>query len=348
MPVDEADATWIPSPNYGQLGDASHKKYVILHATAGMNSAANVAYWFANPQSAVSAHYIVGLQGEIVQCVRESEAAWAEGYVSGTPLQGGIGLPVWGDGVHRDPWWAQTLNPNLICISIEHVKPSLDNSDAITAAQQAASFRLIRDVCARWHIPMRPADAQGGITGHYSIDALNRARCPGPYPWQALFAYLSAQNAQKEEYMITIENASNFFTSSPDGNYWQCKLNGFVVGNAILAFYRQYGGSAYCGLTYLGLPLSNEMNAGVGPGTTYQFFERGVLAYDPAHKLDNPPGAGDVYLLKLYEGIGQDPRYVKLLKQYNALIQQINAASLTPEATKAIEQVKQIKQIVEA
>jgi hypothetical protein len=94
----------------------------------------------------------------------------------------------------HDPWWDPNVNPNLITISIEHCKASTDNSDQLTEAQKTASFQLVKHICERNGIPKRKADAQGGVTGHFSIDPVNRSRCPGPYRWDELFAYLNQEN----------------------------------------------------------------------------------------------------------------------------------------------------------
>jgi hypothetical protein len=59
------------------------------------------------------------------------------------------------------------------------------------------------------------------------------------------------------------------------------------------------GRSAYCGLAYLGLPKSNEISIDGLPGVVKQEFERGWAVYDPQRAFDNPPGAGNVYLMHL-------------------------------------------------
>jgi hypothetical protein len=56
---------------------------------------------------------------------------------------------------------------------------------------------------------------------------------------------------------------------------------------------------AGCGLTHLRLPLSNETSVSGHLGIVEQKFERALVAYDPNHELDQPPGAGDVYLMHL-------------------------------------------------
>lgn len=149
--------------------------YLILHRTAGFQTAQDVAAYFQSGSNGleVSSHYVVGLDGTIVQCVRETDGAGANGVIE----------------AGADPWW--TGNPNLVTYSIESVDPTSDNSTVMPEAQKAALFWLIADLCTRRHIPMRPADGSGGITGHFSIDPQSRRDCPGQnFPWAELWAYL--------------------------------------------------------------------------------------------------------------------------------------------------------------
>lgn len=187
--TDEEGVIWVPSPFCwtGREGQKPH--WLILHGTAGGSTAEAIAAWFQNPDAQAAANYVIGRDGTVIQCVRESDASWANGIISGPS-------GVSGDGMHHDSWWDSGINPNLLTISIEHVKPSLDNSDAITEPQRASSFALIKHICQRNNIPMRQADASGGITGHFSIDPVSRSRCPGPYPWDALWSYLQEGNMQ--------------------------------------------------------------------------------------------------------------------------------------------------------
>jgi N-acetyl-anhydromuramyl-L-alanine amidase AmpD len=174
---DENDALWIPNNNYFPARNRHHPRYIILHGTAGFTSAEEVANFFKATEiskNPVSTHYIIGLYGEIVQCIDEKDGAYANGGVTHG----------------HDPWWSRLLNPNLLTISIEHVKLSRDNSDELTALQKQTSFALVQRICNRHTIPTRQADATGGITGHYSMDPVHRSFCPGPYPWDELFAFL--------------------------------------------------------------------------------------------------------------------------------------------------------------
>lgn len=169
--VDYAQAVWIPNNNF--FPNTGKKSFLILHGTAGGDTAQGIANYFkgtegtANP---VSSHYIVGKDGTVVQCIAEKDGSY-------------------GNGIVNNPNW--TGNPNYYTISIEHVKSTSDNSEPLTPAQQAASFALIKDICQRNGIGMHDADDTTGITGHFSIDPVNRSRCPGTFPWDALWAYLA-------------------------------------------------------------------------------------------------------------------------------------------------------------
>ena len=120
---------------------------------------------------------------------------------------------------------------------------------------------------------------------------------------------------------LTDATVAQYFDA--EGDMWKCRQTGKVIGNAILTFYRMYGRDALNGLTYAGLPLTNEI--GAVQGTTYQRFERGVLVYDPKHVIDRAPGASDVYLAHIYDGLGIDPRIGVLKQQLTDLNKQLSA-----------------------
>jgi hypothetical protein len=98
---------------------------------------------------------------------------------------------------------------------------------------------------------------------------------------------------------LEIAHVASYFTAQADGS-WQCKENGCVVGAGMLQTYRTMPAlGSLAGLTALGLPLSSIVYQPEG-GCAVQVFERGILAWDPSRKLDNPPGVvGDYYLTHL-------------------------------------------------
>jgi hypothetical protein len=171
---DEPGALWVPTAH--RWAGANQPRYVIVHGTGSSLSetAQHVAAFFQTNDPPTSTHYVVGRDGTLVQCVGEADAAWGNGVIS----------------AGADSWWHD--NPNTCTISIEHVNDA-QNATPLSTAQQAASFALIAHICERHGIPKRPADASGGVTGHYSIDPVNRAHCPGNYPWSALWSALGGK-----------------------------------------------------------------------------------------------------------------------------------------------------------
>lgn len=447
--VDENGAIWIQNSNYFPNRNGNTPRYIVLHSTAGGSSAQGIANYFASTQGGsnpVSSHYIVGTDGAIVQCIAESDGAYGNGYISGLSGTSGDGI---GNGYH-DSWWGNDGNPNNISISIEHVKSATDNSNTLTAEQQQASFTLIQHICQRHNIPMRKADASGGITGHYSIDPVNKALCPGPYPWQELWKFLGETNTvttlegfpmksqladtsevdryyicvatsiaaalewltktpfdgatikdviygvayqgttapqayidycakqgvrlspingdniilvqsakqqlvqskpvlltevdpylptssgathmvvayacdassitvmdpfigkqvtktdqqwqsdlrfnqiwtmeRIEDVVLTIDQASNYFTETAKDTRWHCTKTNQDIAYGILTYYRTCTNAGLNGLSMFGLPLNGEQPVPGYKSVVMQRFERGGIAYDPAHEMDSVPG----------------------------------------------------------
>jgi len=54
---------------------------IIVHdtETPGVRDAATIVNWFKHPRSLVSAHYVIGKRGELVQCVPDHRRAWHAG-----------------------------------------------------------------------------------------------------------------------------------------------------------------------------------------------------------------------------------------------------------------------------
>jgi hypothetical protein len=165
-----------------------------------------------------------------------------------------------------------------------------------------------------------------------------------------IFAAFPKTTITEEEQPMSIDITNpivaGYFKASTDGKTWQCK-NGYVIGGAILDFYKSFGGKALCGLSWLGLPLINELGISGHPGVTCQRFERGVLVFDPSRVNDSPPGLDtkeQVYVAHIDSGPGQDPRVEDLQDQVLALktmpatanLQQIN--NLVAQASTAIAQ----------
>ena len=120
----------------------------------------------ANPDGS-AANYSVYADGSIEQHVMDWNAAWCNGPMHNPDL--------------AVPWIAECfhlgINPNLRTISIEHEGMS---GVPLTEAQTEATIWLHQHLVGKYEIPRNRV----GIVGHYQIDSLNKARCPGPaFPW---------------------------------------------------------------------------------------------------------------------------------------------------------------------
>ncbi len=186
MTAEYPGATWAAIPGFGypQGTHGQNKpKWIILHGTASGDGTAEQQVRYFQSTTDHGVHFVIGKDGKVFQMVRLADAAYGNCCI---------------DPPKHDAFWDTALksfnNLNLCTISIEHCKTHSDNSDQLTPAQQEASFQLVAWLCERLKIPARPADAGGGITGHYSMNGINRANCPGAYPWAALWSYLKGEN----------------------------------------------------------------------------------------------------------------------------------------------------------
>lgn len=148
--------------------NAQPRGAIVIHKTAGGTSASGIAEYFASTPLEVSSHFVVGLEGEVVQCV-----SLIDGAAANCCLETG-----------HDSFWDRYggVNLNLVTISIEHVDSSVDNSSFPPTAQLEASFKLVSWLCRTYGIK--------DIKTHASISPGSRARCPGNYPMDELIKYV--------------------------------------------------------------------------------------------------------------------------------------------------------------
>jgi N-acetylmuramoyl-L-alanine amidase CwlA len=135
---------FLGSPNFTPARDGhnlvTEPRYVVIHTMVGTIDSANSR--FQQASEAVSAHYGVGLDGRLVQWVKEEDAAWHAG----------------------------DFAVNLDSIGIEHEDGGRYDDPRPDALYQA-SAGLVRDVCQRYGMPI---DAQH-IRRHKDFSA---TRCP--------------------------------------------------------------------------------------------------------------------------------------------------------------------------
>lgn len=145
-------ATWVPSPNY----EARRPILIVLHATEQQSVQRSLdTLRTRNSGGPVSAHYLIGRDGELFQLVADEQRAW----------HAGAGR------------WGTITDINSVSIGIE-----LDNDGAaeFPQAQIDSLLRLLTDLCDRLRIPRTQ------IVAHAEF-APTRKSDPGPqFPWRTL------------------------------------------------------------------------------------------------------------------------------------------------------------------
>ncbi|WP_134703782.1 N-acetylmuramoyl-L-alanine amidase [Ammoniphilus sp. YIM 78166] len=165
---------WKGSPHFTPLvrphRNLPEPPLIVLHTMAG--SLAGTLAHFQSPHSLVSSHYGVGRKGEIHQYVDEKDGAWTNGRVNKPSA---------------DQIIQRGGNPNRYTITIEF--EGKDRGGAIDEPQYQAGLWLIKQIAARWKIPL----TRDYIIGHYEIDSVNKPSCPGPFfPWSRLMKDLES------------------------------------------------------------------------------------------------------------------------------------------------------------
>ena len=111
---------FVQSPNFSSRNGERIRR-IILHCTTSRSLDGSIS-WFQDPISQVSAHYVIGRDGTIVQMVRDGDKAW------------------------------HAKNANIDSIGIEH---SGEAGDQLTDAQKDASVSLICRLLVEYKLPKR-------------------------------------------------------------------------------------------------------------------------------------------------------------------------------------------------
>lgn len=143
-----------PSPSCGDRRDGAVPDMVVLHYTA-MTSAQAALDRLCDPETEVSAHYLISETGQVWQMVPEDRRAW----------HGGAGQ------------WGAVSDVNSRSIGIELANTG---DHPFPEPQMAALEALLPGIMARWNI------APERVIGHSDM-APDRKTDPGPrFDWQRL------------------------------------------------------------------------------------------------------------------------------------------------------------------
>jgi len=146
---------FVESPNHSSRAGADIDTIVVHYTTAGKVS--GTIEWFKNPESQVSAHYIIDKNGDIYQMVKDTDKAW------------------------------HAKHANRTSIGIEHVA---EKGDRLTEVQEKSSIHLIKWLMAEYKIPkenIKPHKQVGSTNcpGNIFDDDINDGNVPKFKVWVA-------------------------------------------------------------------------------------------------------------------------------------------------------------------
>jgi LysM repeat protein len=137
--LEDLDIFWIPSPNFNERPDPDNITAIVVHATAN-STLVGVVSWFQSTTAYVSAHYVIGKDGKIVQMVKDEDRAWHAG----------------------ESEWRGVPNVNDYGLGIELVNLN-DGQDPYPEAQYQSLVKLCQALAHKHNISTED------IVGHYHI-----------------------------------------------------------------------------------------------------------------------------------------------------------------------------------
>jgi N-acetylmuramoyl-L-alanine amidase len=142
--------TWQGSPSFNER----KPNFVVIHHTSNDN-VDQALRTLADPARSVSAHYLIGRDGTIMQLVDERARAWHAG----------------------ESKWGSDTDLNSASLGIE-----LDNNghEPFANAQISALLRLLADIKERYHIPA------ANFLGHADVAPKRKADPSRYFPWKTL------------------------------------------------------------------------------------------------------------------------------------------------------------------
>ena len=150
---------FLPSPNF-RPGRRKPISAIVVHYTASLSIEGTLG-WFQRKDSGVSAHYVIGRDGRVVQMVREEDVAWHAGRSAMVP--------------HETP--PRETNVNEFSVGIELVGTP---DSGFTDRQLASLYEVLARTVAKYHIPPER------VVGHLHISPGRKIDPDGydkQFPW---------------------------------------------------------------------------------------------------------------------------------------------------------------------
>lgn len=172
----------IPFVNYRKGRNGWTPGLIVLHTTEG--SYEGSCAWFCNEASGVSAHYVVGVNGEVTQCVDIEDTA----YVNGTTFNFADNRYY---GKATNPIVKQrNANANFYTVGIE-IAGHFDSDEkkcTMTDAQKKVVIELIAKIITevkKKYGNSIPVD-RTRICGHYEVNPITKPNCGRGFPYDEI------------------------------------------------------------------------------------------------------------------------------------------------------------------
>ncbi len=150
---------WFPSPNFEPRRNGRKPDLLLLHYTA-MTSGSAAIEWLHDPASKVSCHYLIDVDGTIIQMVPESARAWHAG---------------------RSCWAGETdINSCSIGIEIQNLGSTVSPLPDFPEQQMVAVQALCQDILTRHPIPAER------VLAHSDVAPARKADPGERFDWRRL------------------------------------------------------------------------------------------------------------------------------------------------------------------
>ncbi len=192
-------------PNHFRGREGNIPDVIVLHNTGG-TKISSAHWWFLDAASKTSAHFLIGLDGEIRQYVNIADGSYCNGTTNDRTKPHYYGNAT--SGVVK----TRPQNANLYTVSIECVG---NVGDALTDAQFQAVVALIRHIRSEVKkiylkdIPLNRLH----IIGHYEVAPLTREYCGVNLPYDRILKELKGLTVEEVRHKAEVKPEENPKTS---------------------------------------------------------------------------------------------------------------------------------------
>ncbi len=176
---DFPNATWLPSTHFF-LGHANKMpKWVQVHTRVTDKSPLEVAT--EREVSGESVHYIVGIDGSVVQCVSELHSST------------GAGILTFGN----ERFWNQAdgrFELDHLSFTVEILLEPMEDGYSYSQEALNTAFALIKNTVEHHQIPKQIGCETGGVVGKCSSDPVRAPSSGKNFPYLELVGYLEGES----------------------------------------------------------------------------------------------------------------------------------------------------------